>query len=200
MSSRSIRNAAPRRTHKERSQPKARRHLGLLEKHKDYAIRAKHYHFKQDRLRKLRQKAANRNPDEFYFAMIHSKTKEGVHQVEKDNNVPQEVIQLMKSQDQNYIANQLRINSKKLESLKPIPKSEGHHVFFDEPPTQTKVTKPLKQHTKKEYLGRLKRDQVLRKVESELQLQKALRGKGRKEKVKDRNGMDVYKWKPERKK
>lgn len=63
------------REHRERSQPERRQKWGLLEKHKDYVIRAKNYHSKQDRLKKLREKALNRNPDEFYFKMIKSQCK-----------------------------------------------------------------------------------------------------------------------------
>jgi len=71
----SLRNAVKRKTHKERAQPAKRRHLGLLEKKKDYLLRAKDYHRKQDRLRILREKAAMRNPDEFYKRMVNSSTK-----------------------------------------------------------------------------------------------------------------------------
>lgn len=70
----SLRNAERRPTHRERAQPRARKHLGLLEKHKDYVQRAKDYHKKEDRLRALRRKAAERNPDEFYFRMTQAKT------------------------------------------------------------------------------------------------------------------------------
>ena len=48
----SLRNAVKRVTHKERSQPRARNHLGLLEKKKDYQRRAKDFHFKTDLLTK----------------------------------------------------------------------------------------------------------------------------------------------------
>jgi U3 small nucleolar RNA-associated protein 11 len=65
----------PRKNHKERAQPQGRKKWGLLEKHKDYVIRAKDYHKKQDYLRKLKEKAAFRNPDEFYFNMNRSKRK-----------------------------------------------------------------------------------------------------------------------------
>jgi hypothetical protein len=47
----------------------------VLEKHKDYVLRAKDYHSKQERLKAFREKAYFENPDEFYFKMINSKTK-----------------------------------------------------------------------------------------------------------------------------
>lgn len=71
----SLRNSVHRREHRERSQPNARQKLGLLEKHKDYVLRAKDYHSKQDRLKALREKAYFRNEDEFYFGMINSQVK-----------------------------------------------------------------------------------------------------------------------------
>lgn len=67
--------ARSRGQYKERSQPAGRKKLGLLEKHKDYVLRAKDYHAKEKRLRSLREKAALRNPDEFYFAMQNAKTE-----------------------------------------------------------------------------------------------------------------------------
>ena len=66
----SLRNAVKRVTHKERSQPQARAHLGLLEKKSDYKLRSKDYHRKQDRLKSMRSKAANRNPDAKRGAMM----------------------------------------------------------------------------------------------------------------------------------
>ncbi len=71
----SFRNAIRRREHKERSQPFERRKLGLLEKHKDYKERAVDYHRKEDRIKDLKEKAALKNPDEFYFGMVGSATK-----------------------------------------------------------------------------------------------------------------------------
>ena len=64
-----------KRQHRERSQPANRQRLGLLEKHSDYVKRAKDYHSKEDRIKKLREKAAARNKDEFYFGMVRSKTE-----------------------------------------------------------------------------------------------------------------------------
>ena len=71
----SLRNSLHRRNHKERSQLAHRSRLGILEKHKDYVLRARDYHSKQDRITRLRQKAADRNKDEFYFGMIKGKTE-----------------------------------------------------------------------------------------------------------------------------
>lgn len=61
------------REHRERAQPAARARLGLLEKHKDYVLRARDHHRKRDTLKALRIRAANRNPDEFHFGMIKSR-------------------------------------------------------------------------------------------------------------------------------
>lgn len=71
----SLRNSLHRKNHKERSQLAHRSRLGILEKHKDYVLRARDYHSKQDRIQRLRQKAAERNKDEFYFAMTRQRTE-----------------------------------------------------------------------------------------------------------------------------
>ena len=57
----------------------ARRQYGLLEKKKDYKLRADDFHKKEEALRRLRRKAEERNPDEFYFAMQGAQTRQGVH-------------------------------------------------------------------------------------------------------------------------
>ena len=70
----SLKNVVKRRAHKERSQPSNRARYGLLEKKKDYKLRALDYHRKEEKIKKLKQAAAMRNPDEFYFKMIRSTT------------------------------------------------------------------------------------------------------------------------------
>jgi hypothetical protein len=71
----SLRNSLHRPTHKERSQLAHRLKYGILEKRADYVKRARDYHAKQDRLTRLKQKAAEKNKDEFYFSMVKEKTR-----------------------------------------------------------------------------------------------------------------------------
>lgn len=100
----SLRNSLHRRNHKERSQLAHRAKYGILEKHKDYVLRARDYHSKQDRIHRLKQKAANKNKDEFYFAMKNERTVGGVHVKDRGNiAMPVDMVKLLKSQDEGYI-------------------------------------------------------------------------------------------------
>ena len=116
----SLRNAVKRRTHKERSQPAERRKFGLLEKKKDYVLRARDFHKKEEALKVLRKKAANRNPDEFYFAMQKQRTVDGVHNANQDesNKYTQDELHLMKTQDVKYVAMKASMEAKKVERLR----------------------------------------------------------------------------------
>ncbi|EIM20225.1 u3 small nucleolar RNA-associated protein 11 [Wallemia mellicola CBS 633.66] len=114
-----MRNAIRRRNHKERSQPLNRQKLGFLEKHKDYVKRARDYHSKQDRLKKLREKAELRNKDEFYFGMVGKKTQKGQHFQDRGNTpLPNDLIRVLKTQDTGYIHMQRAINNKRIDKLK----------------------------------------------------------------------------------
>lgn len=109
----SLRNSLHRRNHKERGQLAHRERLGLLEKHKDYVLRARDYHSKQDRLTRLKQKAADRNKDEFYFGMVRQRTQGGVHVQDRGNEaLPVDVVKVLKSQDENYIRTMRTVNQK----------------------------------------------------------------------------------------
>ncbi|KXN88740.1 putative U3 small nucleolar RNA-associated protein 11 [Leucoagaricus sp. SymC.cos] len=115
----SLRNSLHRRNHKERSQLAHRTKLGILEKHKDYIQRARDYHSKQDRLNRLRQKAAERNKDEFYFSMVREKTKKGVHVKDRGNQaLPVDIVKVLKTQDENYVRTMRTSNSKKIDHIK----------------------------------------------------------------------------------
>lgn len=100
----SLRNAIPRRPHKERSQETSRARFGLLEKHKDYSKRARDFNVKKARLRILRQKATDRNPDEFHFAMLSSRMENGVKVADRGNkSLSDAVTKLLKTQDAGYL-------------------------------------------------------------------------------------------------
>ncbi|KAL0578490.1 hypothetical protein V5O48_003483 [Marasmius crinis-equi] len=115
----SLRNSIHRRNHKERSQLAHRAKLGLLEKHADYVKRARDYHSKQDRLTRLKQKAADRNKDEFYFSMTKEKTKGGVHSKDRGNvALPTDMIKVLKTQDENYVRTMRASNMKKIDKIK----------------------------------------------------------------------------------
>ncbi|KAK0233712.1 u3 small nucleolar RNA-associated protein 11 [Armillaria fumosa] len=115
----SLRNSIHRRNHKERSQLAHRAKLGILEKHTDYVKRARDYHSKQDRLNRLRQKAADRNKDEFYFSMTREKTKGGVHVKERGNvALPIDMVKVLKTQDENYIRAMRAAGLKRIDKIK----------------------------------------------------------------------------------
>ena len=50
---------------------------------KDWKKRRDDYHSKERRIKAMTTKAANKNEDEFYFGMIKSKTRDGVHVAER---------------------------------------------------------------------------------------------------------------------
>lgn len=68
------------RLHRERRQPENRKKFGYLEKKKDYKKRALDHHLKAKAIKKLKNKALDRNPNEFHFHMLNSRIIDGVHQ------------------------------------------------------------------------------------------------------------------------
>ncbi|KAJ0839893.1 putative small-subunit processome, Utp11 protein [Helianthus annuus] len=225
----SLRNAVQRRAHKERAQPKERKRFGLLEKHKDYVVRAKAFHKKEDYLQKLKEKAANRNPDEFYFKMINSKTVNGVHKSGGDSDkYTEEELLLMKTQDIGYILQKLQAEKKKIERLTATLHSldsqpSNKHVYYAEDREDAKrilsetksvgglpAFEDLPESIKKtassyrQLEDRKNRVQELEKVYNEMALKQELRKKGKKRKLREDEivcptSRPVYKWRTERK-
>ncbi|PIK44167.1 putative U3 small nucleolar RNA-associated protein 11 [Apostichopus japonicus] len=119
MSSYNKAQKAAQRVHKERSQLASRTKLGLLEKKKDYQLRAKDFGAKKAKIKKLKQKALEKNPDEFYFRMISSKFEDGVtKRLEEDEPLTWEQKQLMDSQDIRYVSHKRHLENKKIDKMK----------------------------------------------------------------------------------
>ncbi len=144
----SLRNAMKRRTHKERHQPAKRaKRFGLLEKKKDYVVRARDYRRKQGQLRILKEKAASRNPDEFYFGMVSKRTRGGVvdagTQAALDaSRITSAHMKLMRTQDASYVRMKAGVERKKIERLSAglhfLPEADADEAdeddgYFDEP-------------------------------------------------------------------
>lgn len=225
----SLRNAIPRRAHKERAQPNARKKYGLLEKHKDYVVRAKAFHKKQEIMKKLKEKAEFRNPDEFYFKMIKTRVVDGVHKpLSEANKYSQEELMLMKTQDMGYILQKIQSEKKKIEKLTSTLHSldnqpSNKHVYFAEDRDEAKelrsrmsesssvpsidVPGRIKKKTAASYReveSRMQRVQQLEKLYSEMALKKELQKPGRKRKLREEEMVcptdkPVYKWRAERK-
>uniref|UniRef100_A0ACD5WJ62 Uncharacterized protein n=1 Tax=Avena sativa TaxID=4498 RepID=A0ACD5WJ62_AVESA len=207
----SLRNAISRRAHKERSQPEARKKYGLLEKRKDYIIRAKAFHRKEDLIRNLKEKASFRNPDEFYFKMINSKTVDGIHRPKPETNkYTEEELMLLKHKDMGYILQAIQSEKKKIERLSSTlheldNKPSNKHVYFAEDREEAKeihsrieessstpdfgnIPARIKKKTAssyKELEARKLRVQKLEKLYADMALQKELKKPGRKRKLRE---------------
>lgn len=126
-----------KKQHRERAQPTERKRLGFLEKKKDYKLRAKDYHDKQNRLKTLREKGFHRNPDEYYHGMTLRKTdKQGVLIKDRETSVSLSVdqVKLLKTQDENYVKTKRMNEEKQIERLSEgiMFGSRANHTVFVE--------------------------------------------------------------------
>ncbi|RLV95215.1 U3 small nucleolar RNA-associated protein 11 [Spathaspora sp. JA1] len=125
-----------KKQHRERSQTSSRAKYGLLEKKKDYKLRAADYHKKQAALKALKEKAKLHNPDEYYHSMTKRHTDDrGILVADRDvEDLSNDQIKLLKTQDINYIRT-IRLNEqKKIErdlQSKLFEGSGKHTVFVD---------------------------------------------------------------------
>lgn len=161
-----------KKQHRERSQIASRARYGLLEKKKDYKLRADDYHQKEAQLKILKEKAKYANEDEYFHAMVNKKTnKDGIllDDSELGETLNHEQIRLLKSQDLNYVNVVTSRESKKVEkSLNNVGvfKANGSHTVFVDDENQFKNFKAENHfNTTKELINkrenRLKVDQLL---------------------------------------
>ncbi|KAF2969689.1 hypothetical protein GQX73_g3880 [Xylaria multiplex] len=126
----SLRNAVNRRVHRERDQLQDRKNrYGLLEKHKDYRLRAQDHNRKKAQLKALKKKAEDRNEDEFYFGMLSregpatalssgSKKWDGTVAGDRGNkSLDMNVVRLLKTQDMGYIRSVRNVAMKEVRKL-----------------------------------------------------------------------------------
>ncbi|PSS08530.1 hypothetical protein M430DRAFT_53923 [Amorphotheca resinae ATCC 22711] len=136
----SMRNAVQRRNHRERGQPEERQKWGLLEKHKDYSARARDFNQKKAKLKQLRQKVLEKNPDEFYFGMMSrkgpstGKNSDGTVAGDRGNvALSQDAVRLYKTQDLGYIRTMRNKTAKEVAELEQRVvgiKGEGRKIVF----------------------------------------------------------------------
>lgn len=97
--------------------------------HQDYALRAKDHKKKQTTLKSLKQKAADRNEDEFYYAMLSrgkfsadklagGKSWTGTVAGDRGNKVlDMETVRLLKTQDMGYLRTMRNVAAKEVADL-----------------------------------------------------------------------------------
>ena len=138
--------SSSRRKHLERGQPEYRaKKFPILEKKKDYLVRAADFQSKKKQLVELRELARNRNPDEFYFGMIREKTEKGIvlgTRANGDEELTEDMIKVLKAQDEGYLRTIARTERKKIEHLKKeLP---YHEIAEDDPVSMTKKKRKRK--------------------------------------------------------
>jgi U3 small nucleolar RNA-associated protein 11 len=118
----------------------------MLEKHKDYSLRAADYNLKKKKLGQLSQKAKERNPDEFAFGMMSAENGTAGKHGKGGNEalLSHDAVKLLKTQDSGYlrtVSNRGRREVQKLEEQVKLaevmredgtPKTGKKIVFSDE--------------------------------------------------------------------
>ncbi|KAI5701859.1 probable U3 small nucleolar RNA-associated protein 11 isoform X3 [Diaphorina citri] len=142
------------KTHRERHQPEDRRKLGLLEKKKDYRVRADHFNKKKKTLQILKKKALEKNEDEFHTHMINARLVDGEHfenpKPEAEDSEEQKL--LMDTQDAKYVSSRRVMEKRKIEKIKAgnhmidaANQIENTHVFFVDNEAEAKKFDVVKQ-------------------------------------------------------
>lgn len=156
-----MKNSIQRRPHRERAQPHERTKWGILEKPKDYKLRAADHKVKKRKLKTLQQKARERNEDEFYFAMVNEKSRDGIRVKDRPDSkvLSAEAVKLMKTQDVGYLRAVLQQTRRERgrveeevttmrvsgEALRPdVVKERKNRIAFDDEGEEMRHTRPRK--------------------------------------------------------
>lgn len=152
------------KTHRERHQPESRKHLGILEKKKDYKVRAKHYNEQRESIKFFKRVALDKNPNEFYHHMVNSKLKNGVHheKAKPDEELTEDQLKLMRIQDTRYIDMKHQIEKRKvhrmqshLHMIDAANEIKNTHKFFADDQSELKNFDLCKRlNTHESLLGR----------------------------------------------
>ncbi|KAH7545985.1 hypothetical protein FEM48_Zijuj01G0152300 [Ziziphus jujuba var. spinosa] len=155
-------------------------------------------------LQRLKEKAAFRNPDEFYFKMIKTRTVGGVHKLKsRANKYTPEELMLMKTQDIGYILQKLQSEKNKVQKLIAMlhsldNQSSNRHIYFAEDwedakevqsrsskgrmlPASDDIPEHIKRKTASSYReleARRSRVSDLEKIYMDMTMQKELQKKG----------------------
>ncbi len=186
------------RTHRERSQPAHRSKYGLLEKKKDYKLRSKNYHEKEDMIKNLEKKAVTRNPNEFYFKMTSLQKNSKGKILSQDHTLTPELVKLMKTQDRTYIAYLIQREQIQIEKYKRncnLQWTGSKTVFHDGIPTVISNS----DSNESEITQRQERLEQLKTVYTKMSLEyKLSHSKGARTKIENDDGTVVFKWSNQR--
>ena len=108
------------------------------------------YQAKEKALKILRNKALDKNPDEFNFHMINSQLKDGRHYEKKPDDVSKDQLKLIQSQDMKYIAFKRKVELEKVAKLEAslhmisLPhKTKNRHIIFVDDDNKEEVKERL---------------------------------------------------------
>ncbi|MBA0750059.1 hypothetical protein Gogos_003921 [Gossypium gossypioides] len=193
----SLRNAISRRAHKERAQPSSRKKFGLLEKHKDYVVRAKAFHKKEE------TSQANKYTQEELMLMKTQDIGYILQKLQSERKKIEKLTAVLHSVD-NHPSNRHIYYAEDREEARELQSQASESRVT---PPSGDIPDHIKRKTAASYReleARNSRVNQLEKLYMEMSLKKELQKKGRKRKLREDElvcptSKPVYKWRSERK-
>uniref|UniRef100_A0A4W5MNX8 Probable U3 small nucleolar RNA-associated protein 11 n=1 Tax=Hucho hucho TaxID=62062 RepID=A0A4W5MNX8_9TELE len=162
-----------------------------------YKLRADDYHKKQSTLAALRKKALDKNPDEFYFNMVSSQLKDGVHVANKAKGTEEENTEEQRKKN----GHTFYVDSKhKVYSRPTLHTLESKTIQGAVEPLCIKKLAKQRKHPYKILSQRIDREKMF-VIGQKIQTRKDLHDKNKKVKVSKEtvNASAVYKFEAKRK-